>query len=149
VIGCLDLSRRTVRRIRLNFMFASMYNIVGIPIAAGVFSPFGFLLQPWMASAAMALSSVSVVASSLMLKMCEFLNESFSTELINFVFLRYKKPTRGTLMTPEYQAHLQRTRELPEDSISLHRGLDEKDKTTLAYARSTSSTIGRCVDCDE
>lgn len=65
----LQLSKQTVRVIRQNLFWAFIYNLIGIPIAAGVLYPaFGFQLNPMIAGAAMALSSVSVVSNSLRLR---------------------------------------------------------------------------------
>ncbi|XP_062438358.1 copper-transporting ATPase 2 [Rhea pennata] len=103
VVASIHLSKRTVRRIRINLILALIYNLLGIPIAAGVFMPVGLVLQPWMGSAAMAASSVSVVLSSLQLK-C------------------YKKPDAES-----YEAQAQgRMKPLTPSQISVHIGMDDR-----------------------
>jgi Cu+-exporting ATPase len=63
------LSRATIRNIRQNLFFAFVYNSLGVPLAAGILYPFfGLLLSPIIASAAMSLSSVSVIANALRLR---------------------------------------------------------------------------------
>jgi Cu+-exporting ATPase len=63
------LSKATMRNIRQNLAFAFLYNILGVPVAAGVLYPaFGLLLSPMIASLAMTLSSVSVIANALRLR---------------------------------------------------------------------------------
>ncbi|KAL8477344.1 hypothetical protein ACS0TY_029591 [Phlomoides rotata] len=80
VITAIDLSRKTFFRIRLNYIFASAYNIVAIPIAAGVLYPWlKIKLPPWVAGACMTMSSVTVVCSSLLL-------------------MRYRKPRLTTVL---------------------------------------------------
>uniref|UniRef100_A0A452V0I8 Copper-transporting ATPase 1 n=1 Tax=Ursus maritimus TaxID=29073 RepID=A0A452V0I8_URSMA len=107
VVASIDLSRKTVKRIRINFVFALIFNLVGIPIAAGVFMPIGLVLQPWMGSAAMAASSVSVVLSSLFLKL-------------------YRKPTYENY---ELHARSQMGQKRPSE-ISVHVGIDDTSRNS-------------------
>uniref|UniRef100_A0A8C9TJY6 P-type Cu(+) transporter n=1 Tax=Scleropages formosus TaxID=113540 RepID=A0A8C9TJY6_SCLFO len=106
VVASIELSKKTVQRIRINFVFALIYNLLGIPIAAGVFLPLGLVLQPWMGSAAMAASSVSVVVSSLLLRL-------------------YKKTSA------EYYESLAqgRMRSLSPSQVSTHVGLDDRRRS--------------------
>ncbi|HEX4924827.1 MAG TPA: copper-translocating P-type ATPase, partial [Bdellovibrionales bacterium] len=69
IVRARNLSRATLRNIRQNLFFAFVYNALGVPVAAGLLYPFfGLLLSPMFASAAMSLSSVSVIANSLRLR---------------------------------------------------------------------------------
>jgi len=69
VISAIELSKKTMRTIRMNLFWAFGYNVALIPVAMGVLYPFfGVLLNPIFASGAMALSSISVVSNSLLLK---------------------------------------------------------------------------------
>jgi len=73
IVRARKLSAATMRNIRQNLLFAFIYNAAGIPIAAGVLYPaFGLLLSPMIAAAAMALSSVSVIANALRLRNAKF-----------------------------------------------------------------------------
>ena len=68
IVTAIELSKETIKKIKQNMFFALFYNIIGIPIAARIFSNFGLILNPELAGFAMALSSISVVLNSLLLK---------------------------------------------------------------------------------
>jgi Cu+-exporting ATPase len=69
IVRALKLSRAAISNIKQNLAFAFLYNVIGIPIAAGIFYPvFGLLLSPMLASAAMSFSSVSVIGNALRLR---------------------------------------------------------------------------------
>ncbi|KAL4160051.1 hypothetical protein PRNP1_000622 [Phytophthora ramorum] len=96
VITALDLSRTIFNRIRLNYVWALGYNCLLIPLAAGVLYPFGFSIPPMFAGGAMAISSVSVVTSSLLLRYYTppALPEDYSVDETKS--LLFKKPTVTT-----------------------------------------------------
>ncbi|KAH9495243.1 ATPase Cu transporting protein 7A [Bulinus truncatus] len=121
VYSAIKLSKLTVRRIHINFISACVYNLLGIPIAAGVFTPLGLELQPWMASAAMAFSSASVMLASLLLK-------------------TYRKLKRDKLMTKEYYRKYQEDQ--TNDDIITHRGdWDLPERSVRPSGESRTKTL--------
>lgn len=104
MVAAIDLSKKTVKKIRINFVFASLYNFIGIPLAMGLFLHWSIIIKPWMASLAMAFSSISVVVSSLLLK-------------------RYKKPSQTEM---EKALHFSKSKKASSlHSIRVYKGTDE------------------------
>lgn len=99
VISAIDLSRSTLSKIKQNMFFALFYNVIGIPIAARVFAFAGLILKPELAGLAMALSSVSVVSNSLLLRLYQPNKRNYLSAvapllmilLFSFIFLQFAR----------------------------------------------------------
>ncbi|XP_027194750.2 copper-transporting ATPase 1-like [Dermatophagoides pteronyssinus] len=118
IVSCIDLSTKTMQRIRINFLLAFIYNVVFIPIAAGIFIKIGLILQPWMSGACMAFSSISVSCSSLLLR-------------------RYRKPLRRQLETDDYHRYRSRLK-LQNHGVTF----------AIQSSSSSSSTTSLILDMD-
>jgi Cu+-exporting ATPase len=99
VVKAIQLSKETMGKIRQNMFFALFYNVIGIPIAARIFSWLGLILKPELAGLAMALSSISVVSNSLLLKnfkpgrknIISILAPIFMIAIFTFLFLEFAR----------------------------------------------------------
>jgi Cu+-exporting ATPase len=103
VVTAIKLSEETMGKIRQNMFFALFYNIIGIPIAARVFAEIGLVLKPELAGLAMALSSISVVSNSLLLRWFRPLKRNWLSDVaplilivaFTFLFLEFAKISSG------------------------------------------------------
>jgi Cu+-exporting ATPase len=99
VVKAIQFSKETMGKIRQNMFFALFYNVIGIPIAARIFSWLGLILKPELAGLAMALSSISVVSNSLLLKnfkpgrknIISILAPIFMIAIFTFLFLEFAR----------------------------------------------------------
>ncbi len=87
VVSSIELSRETMSKIRQNMFFALFYNVIGIPIAARIFMSFGLILKPELAGLAMALSSVSVVSNSLLLRYFKPARKNYISQIAPLVMI--------------------------------------------------------------
>lgn len=130
IIDAIELSQATVRTIRQNLFWAFIYNIIGIPLAAGALYPlWGFLLNPMLAGAAMAMSSVSVVTNSLRLR-TRFRSQVAASEEPSFVRRQY---TLEGMMCDHCRQHVEQA--LNEIDGVLATVTLEPPVATIDYAR--------------
>ncbi len=139
VTNAINLSEETVGKIKQNMFFALFYNVIGIPIAARVFSFLGLVLMPEMAGLAMALSSVSVVSNSLLLKLYKPGKKNYAslfaplvmTILFLFLFFEFAQFSSGMSTSKNYtMLEMARTLKLP---TSMFRQLKTKTGDTKTF----------------
>lgn len=125
VVHTMDLARATFRRVRVNFFWALAYNLLGIPVAAGLLYPvFHVRVPPFLASGAMALSSTCVVLSSLALRLYRV------PEVIDMPSAAYGGPTYGREMMASHQYRI-----LEESDVSSDEGTANVDAPLLQTER--------------
>jgi hypothetical protein len=120
VVNALDLAKETMSKIKQNMFFALFYNVIGIPVAARIFAFAGLVLKPELAGVAMALSSISVVGNSLLLRQYKPGRKNYLSIaaplimalLFTFIFIEFARfsssmnetsnmPTQNQVMSPQ------------------------------------------------
>lgn len=140
VISAIEISKETMSKIRQNMFFALFYNVIGIPIAARVFAGYGFVLAPELAGLAMALSSVSVVVNSLLLKGYKpnkknvISNSAVVVMVIAFLFIFFEFTKFTSVMSPDpANILLQEKFYIQKNSLAIIEIIKEPNSVKLFY----------------
>jgi hypothetical protein len=149
VVTAIELSRETMGKIRQNMFFALFYNVVGIPIAARVFVALGLILKPELAGLAMALSSVSVVSNSLLLKTfrprrrnwLSLAAPAVMVLVFGFLFLKFAQFSSAMGEAPAKMPAVAAVQD--KTTVSVGMNVDSKAETTLKAAVPVISYLAR------
>ncbi len=154
VTAAIELSRATIRNIRMNLFWAFFYNLLGIPVAAGaLYVPFGILLSPMIGSAAMSLSSVCVVTNALRLRFFKPDSMKKSNQIPSVQIAEQGKEeitmkkilTVDGMMCPRCQAHVQKALEAVEGVASVEVNLEAKTAEVTLNAEVADEVLTAAV----
>ncbi len=144
VVHAIDLSKETMWKIKQNMFFALFYNVMGIPIAARVFFGFGLVLKPELAGLAMALSSISVVGNSLLLKLFRPGHKNYASALapafmviaFSLMFFEFARFSSGMGTEAAQMAEKPQVR-VTKEAVQQSKELFIKSRGKVAFAENT------------
>jgi Cu+-exporting ATPase len=142
VISAIELSRQTYGKIKQNMFFALFYNVIGIPIAARVFAGLGLVLKPELAGLAMALSSISVVSNSLLLRYFRPGKRNYASlvapvvmvVLFSLLFVQFARLSSSMADTPGMQANAAMAEQGARVNSPAINSLIAQNRTRVAFA---------------